>query len=1455
MVVDDVKGGLRHSTSEDVTNPPTTRTGQHHANSTPTEGSHVETSRVPITAEIALAALANLPTPILVLSSLKTVLLANSAVGRLLGIDEDEVGLRVTDLLQGQTLSQLGVDLISAGTPIWVSWEKFLDNLADGLQDEDTNATKSSWPSVSTRDTAQDTSFETGRGRSPSRNHSENAPSTVVDVVISSHQGRLTRNAHRNKQSKPQRQVVKATCQMIISVWRLEDQRFFTLTFTSSASPPQSKPHSTPPSSNRQESSHSTRSSHSSQSQTPTSSAATSQLATPADQLSGTFFPSVAPPPQCSTSSTLSELQKVLKMKDAMLRAVEIPLIAMWRDESVVFPNQAARKLLAVETDPTSEDSYDFMSRFRPWAADFSRELDEDTNPVIALCRTQQGFTNWQIGLLDEKTGKKFNFDVSGHPVYDEKTGDFLAGLIAFKDVTEYTEQIAHKSAENEAQFRLICDATPVMIWTTRPDGYHDYFSQDWYDFTGLTPAVCMGQGWKLPFHDGDMPETIRRWMHSLATGDPYITEYRCRRHDGQWRWMLGRALPLRDHKTGNIIKWYGTCTDIQDIVDAKFAGQRARQQLLDVLKHSQMTLWMMDRDLTVTFQEGSVFMGDPVQEQIIGRSVFNVVDGCLSPGQLDYFKKAISAILSGTSDFEILENEYKSRWFRSKLVPLKGQTGPNGVTDENYIAGVIVIGSDVTGIRQKEQENITLLANETAAKEASKMKSSFLANMSHEIRTPIAGVLGMAELLIETKLDEEQVDFTQNIQRSANSLLTVINDILDFSKIESGRLDIEEVRFSLGVVLRDVAKMLSFAAQRKGLKFGSNFSLGASGDRILLGDPGRIRQILVNLLTNSIKFTSDGYVKLSSQIIAETSDTVTVKFCVEDSGIGIEEEVKKRLFRPFSQADSSTARRFGGTGLGLTICKNLVELMHGTIRLDSKLDAGTIATFTIPFSKIEYEGSSPATLLEAGSMPDRIQSDLSLSIAGSPTPAPRGIEKSASSLAGAVESKPDSRRASVTPENVVTAPKSPNSPPERSQIHILVVEDNPVNQQIALKFIAALGFSARAVWNGKEALEYLLKATLPNLTLEQAKEYPLPSLILMDVQMPVLDGYHATHVIRHHDPFRNIPQISRIPIVAMTASAIQGDREKCQAAGMDDYMAKPVKRTLLESKILQWIQHGREFRKQRKMSAIGADFEKPPLHRACTSPLSTCSQNDTIATEFYARNKTADPAVRAGEYEKPLSMDREPSVVGQGAARRSSISRAILETSIPGGESAGDLALRRAEAEDKARDLRDAKLLSATDLEPAGVDVHHHNTTSNLTPALPRPNLQSLDSEKAVAPLALTEENISRFNYAQDGTPQLTRTPSPDGEPERLMYTVSEIPGPPPLTATDLVHVSVQNEALASSVLEGVHPDASPNGKLAVPSELPYRPPPSRQDVGGLGPEGRRKSDKSTGTARLAER
>jgi signal transduction histidine kinase len=378
-------------------------------------------------------------------------------------------------------------------------------------------------------------------------------------------------------------------------------------------------------------------------------------------------------------------------------------------------------------------------------------------------------------------------------------------------------------------------------------------------------------------------------------------------------------------------------------------------------------------------------------------------------------------------------------------FVPVLGKKDNEGQVNEAFIDGVIGVSMDITEIKDRElelqmqeKENTRLLANEAVAKEASRLKSQFLANMSHEIRTPIAGVIGMAELLTDMDLDEEQRDCAENIQRSANGLLTVINNILDFSKVESGRLDIEEVQFSLSVVVRDVSKMLGFAAERKNLIFESDIEVGLDRDLIVMGDPGRVRQIITNLLTNSIKFTSEGRVKFSVLKERETEDIVEVKFVVEDTGIGIEEEVRKRLFKPFSQADSSTARRFGGTGLGLTISKNLVDLMHGKITLESTLGNGTTATFWIPFSKPRYH-DGPATLIDIGSLPDRLQSEMSVSCNSSDYEQVVGTPPAAKSPIDPRRGHQKSRSISMTSPGPMELELSPA---ERAKIGVLVVED-----------------------------------------------------------------------------------------------------------------------------------------------------------------------------------------------------------------------------------------------------------------------------------------------------------------------------------------------------------------------------------------------------------------------------
>lgn len=545
--------------------------------------------QLPMATEIALAALQYLPTPLIVLTSLKTIILANEAMGRLLGLDnQDNGGMEeppnngntVTEMLKGQTLSQIGVDMIQDGVPVWVSWEKFLDNLSNGLDNGGFEGEQSSLAAIVSGETTpvatsagqrQNTHFTTVPDGAPTRNKTL-VHDTVVDVVVSSQQDKVLGPSGHNRDHQPRSPACQTPAKMIISIWHIEREKFFSLSFTST-SLTQNKSHvqshivSRPsiPKTNSHLNSDSARSSTPASSRS--SSTHSSVVTSPSDSnYNAAPFPPLGAPAKCSKSGAFTEFHKITRMKDAMLSAMEIPVLAMWKDESVVFPNPAARRMLAVVADPTTDASYDFISRFKAYAPDFSRELRQDEFPMALLCRNQKGFSNWKIGMIEPRSGKRRNYDVSGKPVFDEKTGEFFAGLVAFKDVTEYAEKLASQNEENEQQFQLICDTMPQMLWTTRPDGYHDYFSARWFDYTGLPRNACFGTGWKLPFHPDDMTETVRRWHHSLATGDEYHTEYRCRRHDGEWRWMLGRALPLRASKSGKILKWFGSCTDIQEV-------------------------------------------------------------------------------------------------------------------------------------------------------------------------------------------------------------------------------------------------------------------------------------------------------------------------------------------------------------------------------------------------------------------------------------------------------------------------------------------------------------------------------------------------------------------------------------------------------------------------------------------------------------------------------------------------------------------------------------------------------------------------------------------------------------------------------------------------------------------------------------------------------------------------
>ncbi len=580
----------------------------------------------------------------------------------------------------------------------------------------------------------------------------------------------------------------------------------------------------------------------------------------------------------------------------------------------------------------------------------------------------------------------------------------------------------------------------------------------------------------------------------------------------------------------------------------------------------------------------------------------------------------------------------------------LTGADGDTGSTSKSATAMVAALEEQVADLRGELERQRNLEDEINAAKQsaeaAAMAKGEFLATMSHEMRTPLNGIIPLLEILRDTRLEPDQREYLNTSYQSAKHLLRIIDDILDYSKMEAGKLDLETTGINLREITDSVVRLLEKNAENKGLRLSAMIEPGVR--LAARGDPVRLRQVLANLVSNGIKFTEKGTISIQVSKRGETRTHSEVLFVVRDTGVGIAPEVAEKLFKPFSQADASTTRTYGGTGLGLVICKRIVDLMGGKIGLKSEIGKGSIFWFSVPLLKAvgdmtnarrsldgaralivssdsrlvqrmsTYMQSWGMAQLSTNTTADAISKLKSSATLGetwafdlcvvdfntmrNTAPAlvrnvtrepvlerlkllyisgeePIAAELAENDRAAAVENnasegelqaqvnhlleidQPGEQRVSLIEQAQRLGVDERSSKPAQGQVagpltgHVLLVEDNPVNRQVAQKLLGLIGLSFDHAENGKLAVEMASK-----------NQY---DAVLMDCQMPVMDGYTATRTRRMLEEDRKLP---RLPIVAMTANAMAGDREKCLAAGMDDYLSKPLNRGLLEQTLRKWL-------------------------------------------------------------------------------------------------------------------------------------------------------------------------------------------------------------------------------------------------------------------------------------------
>ena len=591
-----------------------------------------------------------------------------------------------------------------------------------------------------------------------------------------------------------------------------------------------------------------------------------------------------------------------------------------------------------------------------------------------------------------------------GEPRFS-KDGEFLGHVGLCTDITAHRRE-EEALRESEERFRIMADGCPAVIWVTNAHGGNQFINRAGRRFCGNNYEQVLKGNWLLLMHPDDVPEFVDVFRHAVREHAPLRAEVRVRRADGEWRWVACYGEP-RFAKDGEFLGHGGLCTDITGRKKAELALRSSEEKFRQLAENIREVFWVRDpatrKNLYVS----------PAYEHVFGRTCESVYRNpkswfeAIHPDDMERVR-----LLFVEADGEPAETQFRIRtpdgqekWILDRSFPIRDNAG--------QLIRVVGIAEDITERKRHEAE---LIQAREGADAASRAKSSFLANMSHEIRTPMNGVIGMLQLLGETELTDEQRRYATVAQDSGRTLLALINNILDLSKIEARKIVLENLSFNPGQIVAEVVQLLGVQAAAKGLEIHARMSPDVPP--LLCGDAHRLRQVLTNLCGNAIKFTDRGEVSLDASLESGRDGTATVRFSINDTGIGIRPDQVGALFAPFAQADVSTTRKYGGTGLGLAICKQIVGMMGGTIGVDSREGQGSTFWFTAVF-------------------------ELGPELASS-------------------QPKPASERF-VAPDGSAAV---------RRTFRILVAEDNATNREVALAQLHRLGYTADAVTNGAEAVE-----------------------------------------------------------------------------------------------------------------------------------------------------------------------------------------------------------------------------------------------------------------------------------------------------------------------------------------------------------------------------------------------